>query len=181
MIPTGCSVKKIGPGWDQCRPPYDWTTCSHPASCLREQAYMSGRSGPTVSVPMPSSPFLNGSGWLVLSNAVCSVAHGRGRGSRYGACTALAFSPENSCLASGDVAGRVRVCTVSGFKEVAALYQGRSAIHCLAFQRDPSQPDEPSGIHPWLLSAGDAGGTINIYQIASRRLKTICRGSHYDV
>lgn len=96
-------------------------------------------------------------------------------------CGTLAFSPDNACLAVGDDEGCVRLRALPYLTNVAAFRQDRSAIHCLAFARDPSQAADGSAKHPWLVAAGDAGGTIYIYQVALGRLKAICRGSHYDV
>jgi len=98
------------------------------------------------------------------------------------ACGALAFSPDNSCLALGDDDGHVSVRVLPYLTNcVASFHQDRSPIHCFAFARDPSQAADGSAKYPWLVAAGDAGGTINIYQVALGRLKSICRGSHYDV
>ena len=96
-------------------------------------------------------------------------------------CTALMFAPDDSCFATGDENGHVRIRTLPDLKEVASFRQGNAALNCLAFQRDPSQPDGATNKFPWLLSVGDAGGTINIFQVAEHRLKTIGRGSSYDV
>ena len=96
-------------------------------------------------------------------------------------CTTLMFAPDDSCLASGDDNGYVRVRALPDLKEVASFRQGHAALNCLAFQRDPSQIDGATDKFPWLLSVGDAGGTINIFQIAEHRLNTVCRGSSYDV
>jgi WD40 repeat protein len=96
-------------------------------------------------------------------------------------CTALAFSPDNLFLATGDSEGRVCVRALPDLREVAVFEQDRAEIHCLAFQRDLSQPNERAGECPWLVAAGDAGGTVCIYQVAGRNVQSICRGSEYDV
>jgi serine/threonine protein kinase/WD40 repeat protein len=96
-------------------------------------------------------------------------------------CTALAFAADDSCFASGDEDGKVRVRALPDLKEVASFRQGHAAINCLALQRNPNQPNDPASKDLWLLSAGDAGGAINIFQVAERKLKAICRGSQYDI
>jgi serine/threonine protein kinase/WD40 repeat protein len=96
-------------------------------------------------------------------------------------CTALAFSPDNGCLATGDAEGWVHLRSLPGWGEVATFHQARATIHSLAFQRDPGVADGPRDAYPWVIAAGDAGGTINIYHVAERLLKSICRGSHYNV
>jgi WD40 repeat protein len=94
----------------------------------------------------------------------------------------LAFSPDNTCLAVGDDAGRVSVRALPSLTNVVvAFHQDHTPIHCIAFARDPSQAADGLAKYPWLLATGDAGGTINIYQVALGRLKSICRGSQYDV
>ena len=97
------------------------------------------------------------------------------------ASSAMAFAPDDSSFATGDEDGKVQVRSLPDLKEVAFFHQGHAALNCMAFQRDPSQARETTNKFPWLLSVGDAGGTICIYQIAERALKTICRGSQYDV
>jgi WD40 repeat protein len=97
-------------------------------------------------------------------------------------CGTLAFSPDKSCLAVGDDEGRVSLRALPYLTNVvAAFHQDRASIHCIAFARDPSQAADGLAKYPWLLATGDAGGMIYIYQVALGRLKTICRGSQYDV
>jgi WD40 repeat protein len=97
------------------------------------------------------------------------------------ACEALAFSPDNSCLATGNDEGRVRIRTLPAWGDVCSFRQDRTGIRCLAFGPDASQSSDVTNRYPWVVAAGNAGGTINVYQVAERRLKVICRGSHYDV
>ncbi|HOY60812.1 MAG TPA: WD40 repeat domain-containing protein, partial [Verrucomicrobiota bacterium] len=64
---------------------------------------------------------------------------------------------------------------------IASFQQSRDTVHCLAFRRDLSEPVESAAEHPWLLAAGDAGGTVWIYRLGARKLMTICHGSAYNV
>jgi WD40 repeat protein len=96
-------------------------------------------------------------------------------------CAALAFSPDNDCLAIGDTGGHVRVLSLPNLNKVAAFQQDRVAVKCLAFQRDVSQQTEAATKYPWLLAAGDEGGTVCIYEVATGRLRTPCRGSSFNL
>lgn len=94
--------------------------------------------------------------------------------------TALTFSPDSRCLATGDAEGRVRIRTLHDLKDVIVPFQeDRVQISSLAFRRDLTQPIGAES--SWLLAAGDAGGTIRIYGTTPRSIRAICRGSHYDV
>ncbi len=97
------------------------------------------------------------------------------------ACTALAFSPDNALVATGDGEGRIVVRRLPDLAETASFPPNRAAVHCLAFQQDVSQPTNAAGGTPWLIATGDAGGTIRIYQVPGDGLRTICRGSEFDV
>lgn len=96
-------------------------------------------------------------------------------------CSAIAFAPDNSCFATGDQEGNVRVRTLPDLSEVAQFQQGNVVIDCLAFGRDPTRAGGAANKYCWWLSAGDSGGTVNIYQLAKRRLMAICRGASYNV
>lgn len=100
--------------------------------------------------------------------------------------TALAFSPDGTCLATGDADGHVVVRSLPGLAELARWKSRRTMIHCLAFALDLLTPDEAGKAgtlrpYPWLLAAGDGGGTITVWEVATQRLKSECFGSHYDV
>ena len=96
-------------------------------------------------------------------------------------CSALAFAPDDSSFGSGNEDGNVRVRTLPDLHEVASFHQGNAVVNCLALGRDPTHKDGASDQFRWWLSAGDSGGMVNIFQIADGGLKTVCRGSSYDV
>ena len=97
----------------------------------------------------------------------------------------LAFSPDGTLLAAGTEDGRITVHTLATGKPVASLGVGRTRIHCLAFARERRLPgfDEiPAGDGTdWLLAAGDAGGTVAIWDVGAGTPRAFCRGSNYDV
>jgi len=93
--------------------------------------------------------------------------------------TAVAFSPSNDCLATGDAEGRVLVRSLPELETVADFRQNRPAVFSLDFTRDAGQTVDAA--HPWLLAAGDEGGNIAVYEIERRRTRAFCRGSHYQI
>jgi len=96
-------------------------------------------------------------------------------------CTALAFSPDNQCLALGYADGRVRTCKLPGFEAGATLALRGSEIRCLAFHRDPRPPATATAERAWILAAGAAGGKITIYETGSQSSLAVCRGSAFGV
>jgi serine/threonine protein kinase/WD40 repeat protein len=90
--------------------------------------------------------------------------------------TALAFLPgragEAARLVVGDAQGNISFWPVRGNGAPGSvLRQGRTAIHALAFRE------------PHLLAAGDAGGTITLWQQSDSTWHAVtrCLGSLYDV
>ena len=96
-------------------------------------------------------------------------------------CSVLALSPDGAWLAVGDESGRVTVRPIGSQTPTIEFNQTRARIDSLAFGRDPSQPSVGASATPWLLAAGDGGGTIWVFQLAQTRVRSICRGSYYNI
>jgi WD40 repeat protein len=101
-----------------------------------------------------------------------------------GPSSAIAFSNNGSLLARGDDDGRVTVWSLAHGEMVASLRSGRNAIRCLGFARDLCRDIEPVRDVPgrgWLLAAGEGGGRLTVWDVASKMPRVYCRGGHYDV
>ncbi len=96
-----------------------------------------------------------------------------------GKATALAFSDEGERMATGDEDGRIRVWTLATGQPLAEFVQGRNTIHCLSFSRNPHRDAE--GNQGWLLAAGDSGGSIVIWDLATQHPVSRCNGSGFNV
>jgi serine/threonine protein kinase/WD40 repeat protein len=94
----------------------------------------------------------------------------------------LAFSPDAGLLAAWDGDGNIMVWSMPDQAPVARLSAGRSPIRCVSFRRDRSHGSR-SGLagSGWLVAAGDAGGTVTVWDLGTKALRTYCRGSHYGV
>src|SRR5207249_2251855 len=71
-------------------------------------------------------------------------------------------------------------------QRIAALTRSRDKILCMALKSvrrtlDKKLPDDQATQSLWLLAAGDAGGTVTIWDIESNVILTPCRGGLYDV
>jgi WD40 repeat protein len=95
--------------------------------------------------------------------------------------TGLAVSPDGKLLAVGNEDGEVTVWPLPSGEPITTLRCGRTRVQALAFgslfRRLPIGPSRPR----WLLAAGDAGGTINIWDLARGELVSRCLGSHHGV
>ncbi|MGO9114458.1 MAG: protein kinase domain-containing protein [Thermoguttaceae bacterium] len=100
-----------------------------------------------------------------------------------GKASALELSPDGTLIATGREDGVIEVWSISSASEVASLQARRIGIHALAFDRDRRRAAAPAGAaaHGWLLAAGDAGGTVTIWDLGSKIPRSYCRGNHYDV
>jgi eukaryotic-like serine/threonine-protein kinase len=101
-----------------------------------------------------------------------------------GKATCVAISPDRSLVAAGDEAGRITVWSLSNGRVEAVHRSGQSSIHCLAFgaNRHSTRRDEPARTGAgWLLAAGDAGGTITVWDLGSGIPRSYCRGSYHDI
>src|SRR5439155_2497724 len=60
--------------------------------------------------------------------------------------------------------------------------ENRADIYCLAFQRDARrrQTSRPL-LGDWLLAAGDASGTVTIWDLNTDHMRSICRNLSYHV
>jgi WD40 repeat protein len=94
----------------------------------------------------------------------------------------LAFSTDNSLLATGDNSGTIIIRPLKQFDKEMSLPAGRLSIHSLAFARDPVRRHkdgrEASG---WLLAAGETGGAITIWDVERKIPRSQFPGSNYDV
>ncbi|MFI5461266.1 MAG: hypothetical protein ACHRXM_38170 [Isosphaerales bacterium] len=96
----------------------------------------------------------------------------------------VAFSEDHSLVAGGDETGRITIWSVSTGRVEKILQSGRSSIHCLAFgaDRHRSGSDVPTRTgNGWLLAAGDAGGSVTVWDLGTSVSRAYCRGSYYDV
>ncbi len=129
----------------------------------------------SASVPVPDE-----AGKWGETSAAIFVWNTRGEVVRRleGHATSLCFSPDNSLLAAGREDGTIAVVALADGKNVAALGHVGSRVHCLDFRIDPVR--DGAALH-WLLAAGDADGTVTVWDVAARQPRSFCRGSHYDI
>ena len=99
--------------------------------------------------------------------------------------TALALAPEDGLVAAGDRYGTIRVGAFSDGQQLAQFKANHVSIHCLAFARDVKRvSDENQAAHRaagWLLAAGDAGGSVTVWDLRRQIPRSHCRGSLHDV
>jgi serine/threonine protein kinase/WD40 repeat protein len=119
-------------------------------------------------------------GELVLT--VWEAASGRVLRSFPSRADGLAFSPDASLLAAWDKEGTVTVWSLPEGGPVATLAAGNTSIRCVAFRRDLHRPQgQGSAGRGWLLAAGDAGGTMTVWDLRPKLPVTYCHGSHYGI
>jgi len=101
----------------------------------------------------------------------------------FGDAFGLAFSPDGTLLAAGDVDGNIAVWSVRTGRALVSLQASRNAVLCLAFSRDRRCAASPADAEAdgWLLAAGDAGSTVTIWDLTRRIPRSYCRGNGYDV
>jgi serine/threonine protein kinase/WD40 repeat protein len=94
----------------------------------------------------------------------------------------LIFAPDGRYLAAWDKQNRVTVWTLPDGRPYATFHVGHTAIEAIGFGRDPARrADDGPDATRWVLAAGDAGGTVTIWNLADRGVRCICRGAAYDI
>ena len=88
--------------------------------------------------------------------------------------TALALTPDGSHVAVGHADGRIVVYPLPGGKGVELPGASRTRIHSLAFRNE--RPGGLCGPH-----AGDAGGSVIIWDLDNRVPRSFCHGSPHGV
>jgi eukaryotic-like serine/threonine-protein kinase len=95
----------------------------------------------------------------------------------------VVLSPDGSLLATWDLSGRLHQVAVWSVDDGALLGRfssTRSAITSVAFGPDPSWHDDDKGPR-WRLAVGEHGGMITVWETKTRAVKSLARGSAYDV
>ncbi|MCI0535938.1 MAG: WD40 repeat domain-containing serine/threonine-protein kinase [Verrucomicrobiales bacterium] len=124
---------------------------------------------------------------IILTNgigltAIWEAQDGRFLGSLPNAAKVIAISDQSALLAAGNEDGTINVCSLPSLSGVAHMAQERMGIECLAFAQDVRVPfDNEPEPNASLLAAGDAGGSIFIYDVPRGRIKAMARGSHHQV
>jgi len=95
--------------------------------------------------------------------------------------SALAFSPDNKLLASGDEDGLVTLWSITSGEKVAKIPNGRNAIQSLAFSSDSRLVGEKDTLVHGRLAVGDAGTLVTLWDLPLRRPIAHCRSSRYGV
>jgi len=96
----------------------------------------------------------------------------------------VALSPDGRLVALGDADGYVTVWPLPEGEPIARLSAGRVRINVLQFGPDPVvradlDHDEETG--RWVLAAGDASGSVTIWDLHRQNVRCLGRGSNYDV
>jgi serine/threonine protein kinase/WD40 repeat protein len=94
--------------------------------------------------------------------------------------TALAVNQKAGLVAAGNREGGITLWPLPDGKRVPLSRSGRTAVQCLAIQRG-TERNGAKEKSQWLLAAGDAGGTVTIWDLEARTPKTHCHGSKYAV
>lgn len=95
----------------------------------------------------------------------------------------LVLSPDGSLLATWDVTGPGRdavVWSVENQVKVGRFPSTRNAITSVAFGPDPTFQDDPKAPR-WRLAIGEHGGMIAVWDLKSGAVRSLERGSLYDV
>jgi len=95
--------------------------------------------------------------------------------------SALAFSPDNKLLASGDGDGRVTLWSIASGTKIARIPNGRNAIQSIVFSPESRLVGEKAASAFGRLAVGDAGTLVTLWDLPLRRPITQCRGSRYGV
>jgi serine/threonine protein kinase/WD40 repeat protein len=127
-----------------------------------------------------SAPVPDAAGQWSAESAATFIWNARGEIVRRleGQASALCFSPDDSLLAVGHEDGTIAVVSPADGKILATLGRGGSQIHCLDFRENPVRDGD---MRRWLLAAGDAGGTVTVWDLTTQQPQSFCRGSHYDI
>ena len=121
--------------------------------------------------PVPAKSGYQTGVWSATSGALLTLVPALSQGS------ALAFSRDNRHLAVGSRDGTVLVWSIIDSRAVSRLKSGAVAIQCLEF----SNHGTTHRLGPELLAAGDAGGTVTVWDISREIPISFCRGSRYHV
>jgi serine/threonine protein kinase/WD40 repeat protein len=95
--------------------------------------------------------------------------------------TAIAITQDGKMVALGDERGRIQISSLPEGKAVELPLAGWTAVHCLAFGKDRWRREDDKAGEKWLLAAGDAGGTVRIWDTRTRSLRISFSGSPWDV
>jgi len=131
----------------------------------------------TAAVPLPE----NRSALVVWNGKSGAVLH---QGDALPRLMALIVT-QDGLVAAGDEHGIITVWAVDRREPLVRLEANNVSINCLAFTRDlrrtNSRREPANPIDGWLLAAGDAGGTITIWDLRRRIPRSYCRGSRHDI
>lgn len=91
--------------------------------------------------------------------------------------TDIALAPDASQLAAGHEDGEITIRSLPKGELIATLKADRNTIRYVTFGRDPvRRPGRTSPGGGWLLAAGDRGGGVIVWDVASHTPRSICHG-----
>lgn len=96
----------------------------------------------------------------------------------------LVLSPDGALVAVWDTLGQrneVEVWSVADGRRIAAIPAGRTMIASVAFGRDPVWHNDDARTSPWCLAVGMSGSMVTVWDLRSRSVRSLCRGSAYEV
>jgi serine/threonine protein kinase/WD40 repeat protein len=98
--------------------------------------------------------------------------------------TDVTLSPDGRLVALADSHGHVTVWPLPEGEPITNLSAGRVAISVLQFGRNPVvheglSDEDPTG--RWLLAAGDVGGSVIVWDLHHRNVRSLGHGSNFDV
>jgi eukaryotic-like serine/threonine-protein kinase len=96
--------------------------------------------------------------------------------------TAVALSSDGSLVAIADKSGTVGLWRIHDGKLLTRFNASCHEIHSLALHRTARGPEsDRADLGNLLLAAGDAGGTVSLWDVATQTVTAYCRGGHYQV
>jgi WD40 repeat protein len=98
--------------------------------------------------------------------------------------TEVALSPDGRLVALADSNGHITVWPLPDGEPITGLSAGRVAISVLQFGKNPVVHEGLSAENPagrWLLAAGDVGGSVIVWDLHHRNVRSLGHGSNFDV